>query len=247
MRSERGLETVLGVATGRTPRGVYGEWIRMRRDGRPFRNVRTVNLDELWPTERGDSRSFRAWMDRALFRPLGLDRTRTSVPDGSVPRAGVRGECAAYERSIRRAGGIDLQILGIGRNGHVGFNEPGSSVRSRTRLVRLAPSTRRALARDFGSSARSLARLRTRSHAVGVPRFALTMGVATILEARAIVAMAFGREKASIVRRALEGPITPRVPASFLRLHPRTLFVLDQAAAARLRRGGARRPPRGGG
>jgi glucosamine-6-phosphate deaminase len=206
---------VLGLATGDTPSGVYRELARLRsQEGLDFDRVRTFNLDEyldLLPDHPG---SLARWMRERVFEPLGIPSANRHVP--AVDPGG-----AAYERSIREAGGIDLLILGIGRNGHIGFNEPGSPRESRTREVRLHVWTREDAASVFGGIA-------------DVPDRAITMGIATILEARRIRVLAFGSRKAPIVRRALEGSIDAEVPASFLRGHPDLRIWLDPDAAAEL-------------
>jgi glucosamine-6-phosphate deaminase len=162
-------------------------------------------------------------MHAHLFDHVDIPRENTHLPDGSVPVAGAEAHCAEYERMIESAGGIDLQVLGIGRTGHIGFNEPGSARRSRTRRVTLDPLTRRDASGDFGG-------------VENTPRYAITMGVRTILEARRIVLMAWGQHKAEVVRAAVEGPVTAQVTASFLQEHDQVRFVMDQAAAGALTR-----------
>ncbi len=216
-------DAVLGLATGRSPIAVYAELLRLHHEeGLDFGRVVTFNLDEYRGLAPDDPRSFRAFMRARLFEPAGFDPARTHVPDGAVPDAELESACAAYERAIAGAGGLDLQILGIGRNGHVGFDEPGSPADSRTRSVALAPETRADAAGAFGSLD-------------AVPRAAITMGIATILSARRIRVLAFGATKADAVCAALTGPVGPDVPASFLRRHRDVRFFVDEAAAARLR------------
>ncbi len=221
-RATAGQQAVLGLATGSTPLGVYRELIRMHKEeGLDFTNVVTFNLDEYYPMESTRLQSYRQWMQHVLFDQINIPRDQTHVPDGTVPRHQVNEFCEHYEQLIQEAGGIDLQILGIGRTGHIGFNEPGSTVDSRTRLVTLDPVTRKDAASDFFGEQ-------------NVPQQAITMGVGTILAARRIVTMAFGEHKSSIIRRAVEGRMTEEIAASFLQTHGNTQFVIDEAAAAEL-------------
>lgn len=223
-KASRGERAVLGLATGSTPIGVYEHLVRLHREqGLSFANVETFNLDEYHPMAPEDIQSYRRFMREHLFDHVDIDPTRTHLPDGSIPVEQVPGFCEGYERRIREAGGIDLQILGIGRTGHIGFNEPGSSRQSRTRLITLDRVTRRDAASDFFGE-------------WNVPRKAITMGVGTILEARRILLLAFGEHKAAIVARAVEGEMTPAVAASFLQRHAGASFVLDTASAAELTR-----------
>lgn len=210
---------VFGLATGASPLGVYAELVRRHREeGLRFAGCTTFNLDEYWPLAAEHPQSFRQFMRRHLIGAIDLPAGRFHCPDGAAAEPRLPAACAAYEAAIAAAGGIDWQLLGIGRNGHIGFNEPGSPADSRTRRIDLSPETRADAAADFGSLD-------------AVPRQAITMGVATILQARRIVLLAFGAKKREIVRRALEGPLGPDVPASFLRRHPDVTFVLDRAAA----------------
>lgn len=223
-RAAEGRRAVLGLATGSTPLGVYGELVRLHREeGLSFANVTTFNLDEYWPMNPDELQSYRRFMNEHLFDLVDIDPAETHVPDGTTAREEVRAFCAAYEQAIAEAGGIDLQILGIGRTGHVGFNEPGSPRDSRTRLITLDRVTRADAASDFFGE-------------WNVPRKAITMGVGTILDARRIILMAYGEHKAPIVRRAVEEGVTPSVAASFLQDHPDARMVLDEAAAAELTR-----------
>ncbi|HEX5075148.1 MAG TPA: glucosamine-6-phosphate deaminase [Gemmatimonadaceae bacterium] len=219
-----GERTVLGLATGSTPIGVYRELIRMHREeGLSFRGVTTFNLDEYYPM-RGDSiHSYRRFMWENLFSQIDIDPRSVHIPRGDVAREDIDDECRRYEDAIARAGGIDFQILGIGKTGHIGFNEPGSGAESRTRLAVLDAVTRRDAAADFFGED-------------FVPREALTMGIATILEAREIAILATGEHKAPIVQRAVEGEIDVEVAATFLQNHPNTTFYVDRAAAAELTR-----------
>jgi glucosamine-6-phosphate deaminase len=215
---------VLGLATGSTPLGLYAELVRMHREeGLSFSNVITFNLDEYYPIQPSNPRSYRSFMQAHLFDHVDLAPTNTHVLDGTVPPAVLDAHCRDYEEAIRTAGGIDFQVLGIGRTGHIGFNEPGSPRRSRTRMVTLDSLTRRDAAGDFGGEENT-------------PRQAITMGVKTILEASRVVLMAWGQHKADIVRAAAEGPVTPQITASFLQEHEQVHFVIDRAAAGALTR-----------
>ena len=220
IRSKSGKPTVLGLATGSTPLPLYAELIRLHREEQlSFRSVITFNLDEyegLGPTH---PQSYRFFMEENLFRHLDIPAANIHIPDGLTKDA-VR-NCADYEAAIRAAGGIDLQILGIGRTGHVGFNEPPSDADSRTRWVHLDEVTRRDNSVFFGDL--SL-----------VPQGALTMGVATILEARRIELIAFGEAKADIVARAIKEAPSADCPATWLQRHPACTFHLDAAAAKSL-------------
>ena len=223
-RAAAGQQTVLGLATGSTPVGVYDELIRLHREeGVSFRTVVTFNLDEYWPIKPDALQSYHRFMREHLFDHLDIPAANIHIPDGSLPRDRVAAACVRYEEQIREAGGIDLQILGIGRTGHIGFNEPGSALESRTRLITLDSVTRSDAASDFFGE-------------WNVPRQAITMGVGTILDARRIVLLAFGEHKAPIVRKAVEEPPCSHVSASALQQHPDARFVLDRAAAARLTR-----------
>jgi glucosamine-6-phosphate deaminase len=223
-RAAAGRPAVLGLATGSTPIGVYRELIRLHREqGLSFRQVLCFNLDEYYPMDPGSLHSYHRFMWENLFSHLDLPRENVAIPRGDLPRAEAEAECPRYEAAIRAAGGIDLQLLGIGRTGHIGFNEPGSGLESRTRLITLDLVTRKDAAADFFGE----------EH---VPREAITMGVATILEAREILLLATGEHKAPIVRRAVEGEVDHEVAATFLQRHPMVTFYLDQAAAAGLTR-----------
>ena len=219
-----GRRPVLGLATGSTPVGVYRELIRLHKEeGLSFRGVVTFNLDEYYPMPPDSIHSYHRFMWENLFRHIDIDPADVHIPRGDVPRDQVPARCAEYEAAIKAAGGIDFQLLGIGKTGHIGFNEPGSGAKSRTRLVTLDTITRRDAAGDFFGEPY-------------VPREAVTMGVATILEAREIAILATGEHKAAIVRRAVEGEIDTEVAATFLQRHPATSFYLDGPAAAELTR-----------
>ncbi len=222
-RAREGRSAVLGLATGSTPIGVYRELIRLHREGLSFRTVVTFNLDEYYPMGPESLHSYHRFMWENLFSHLDIPRANVHIPRGDVPRERVDEECRRYEEAIRAAGGIDLQILGIGRTGHIGFNEPGSGLESRTRLITLDLVTRKDAAADFFGDE-------------NVPREAVTMGVATILEAREIAILATGEHKAEIVRRAVEGEVDHEVAATFLQQHGNTTFYVDPPAAAALTR-----------
>jgi glucosamine-6-phosphate deaminase len=223
-RNAAGAMAVLGLATGSTPVGVYRELVRLHREeGLSFRRVITFNLDEYWPMEPESIHSYHRFMWEHLLGQVDIDPANVHLPDGQAPRDRAAAGGEGYEAAIRAAGGIDFQLLGIGKTGHIGFNEPGSGLRSRTRLVTLDAVTRRDAAPDFFGEE-------------NVPREAITMGVATILEAREIAILATGEHKADIVRRAVEGAVDTEVAATFLQQHPGTTFYLDEAAAAALTR-----------
>jgi glucosamine-6-phosphate deaminase len=223
-RQAAGRAVVLGLATGSTPVPFYRELIRLHREeGLSFGNVTTFNLDEYYGLERSHRESYSQFMRDQLFDHIDIPAEQIHVPDGTVPLDRVYESCVAYEAKIEAAGGLDLQILGIGRTGHIGFNEPGSSRDSQTRMITLDRVTRQDAAADFLG-------------VQNVPRFAITMGVGTILKARRIVLMAWGENKAGIVRDAVEGAVTDQVSASFLQEHPNATFLIDGAAASRLTR-----------
>lgn len=223
-RAREGRNVVLGLATGSTPTGVYDELIRLhKQENLSFKNVITFNLDEYYPMQPDNLQSYVRFMREHLFDHIDIEPNNWHVPDGTVPREKVAEHCADYERMIEKAGGIDYQILGIGRTGHIGFNEPGSPIDSRTRLITLDKVTRMDAASDFFGE-------------WNVPRKGLTMGVGSILAARQIVLIAFGEHKAPIIKRAVEGEVSPSVAASFLQQHPNARIVLDSAAAAELTR-----------
>ncbi len=223
-RVAEGHACVLGLATGSTPTGIYTELVRMHReDGLSFRNVITFNLDEYYPMQPEQLQSYVRFMNEHLFDHVDIPADNVHVPDGTIPVDDVTEYCRGYEQKIMDAGGIDIQILGIGRTGHIGFNEPGSDHRSRTRLITLDSVTRTDAASDFFG-------------AKNVPRRAITMGVGTILAARHIFILAFGENKAQVVLRTIEGDPSPAVPATYLQGHDSVEFLLDQSAAASLTR-----------
>ncbi|MBW3630270.1 MAG: glucosamine-6-phosphate deaminase [Gemmatimonadetes bacterium] len=223
-RNAEGRNAVLGLATGSTPIGVYRELIRLHREeGLDFTKVITFNLDEYYPMAPDSIHSYQRYMWENLFDHINIQPENVHIPRGDLPRDEVETYTADYEQAIAEAGGIDFQILGIGKTGHIGFNEPGSGVQSRTRLVALDTVTRRDAAADFFGED-------------SVPTEAITMGVATILGAREVALIATGEHKARIVQRAAEGEIDPDVAATYLQNHPNATFYVDAAAAAELTR-----------
>ena len=208
---------VLGLPTGRTPIALYDELSRLGAD---FSEATTFNLDEFFGIPPSHPGSFRQFMEQHLFSRVNINRDRIHFLDGTAPDPDE--ECVRYEREIDKAGGLDLQVIGIGTNGHIGFNEPGRELQARTHRVTLLPDTKRSNAPLFGGDP------------ANVPAEALSMGMATILQARRIVLLATGRSKASCVERLLNGPVTPELPASFLQLHRDVDIMLDEAAAEKL-------------
>jgi len=215
---------VLGLATGSTPLGIYRELIRRHQAGEvDFAHVVAFNLDEYYPMGPDNPHSYHRYMWENFFEHVNIPRDQVHIPAGETPRERVAEACAAYERAIAVAGGIDFQLLGIGQSGHIGFNEPGSTADSATRLVMLDTITRKAAAADFFGED-------------NVPREAITMGVATILAAKEVALIATGEHKAAIIRRAVEGEPSPDIAATFLQGHANTTVYLDVAAAADLTR-----------
>ncbi|MCP5523964.1 MAG: glucosamine-6-phosphate deaminase [Verrucomicrobiales bacterium] len=211
---------VLGLATGRTMESVYCHLVRMHRESRlDFSLCQTFNLDEYVGLAASDANSYRHYMDELLFNEVNIDPRNTHLPDGCA--ADLDAECAAYESLIKRCGGIDVQLLGIGRAGHIGFNEPLSALMSRTRVKALAPRTLAQNAPQFDVSTR-------------MPRRAITMGVGTILESGRCLLLATGAEKAEIIAKAVEGPISSMISATALQLHPHCTVIVDEAAAGAL-------------
>lgn len=215
---------VLGLATGSTPKYLYAELVRLHKEeGLSFKNVVTFNLDEYYPIEPDALQSYNRFMKEHLFNHIDIPAENYNIPDGTVPKEQIKAYAEAYERKIETAGGIDIQILGIGNNGHIGFNEPGSHVNSHTRLVTLDNSTRLANAYEFSNMSQ-------------VPRLAITTGISTIMRAKKVILLAWGQHKAKIVRRSVEGSSTDQVPASLLQQHRNCKFVIDEQAAAELTR-----------
>jgi len=212
---------VLGLATGGTPEGCYKELVRMHKEeGLDFSQVVTFNLDEYVGLPPDHPQSYHYYMDVHLFNHVNIKRENIHIPDGMAKD--LEKHCQEYEEMIKKAGGIDLQLLGIGRNGHIGFNEPGSPFDSRTRVVELTETTRRDNARFFKSIDE-------------VPTHAVTMGLATIMEAKKIILLASGENKADAIAKAVEGPKTTMVPASILQDHPDCTFIIDKEAASKLK------------
>jgi glucosamine-6-phosphate deaminase len=223
-KQKKGEKAVLGLATGVTPIGVYNELVRLHReDGLSFKNVITFNLDEYYPMKHDAAQSYVSFMNENLFNHVDINKSNIHIPDGDLKEEYVQAYCYEYEQKINDLGGLDLQILGIGRTGHIGFNEPGSAPNSGTRLVTLADLTRSDAARDFGGKA-------------NVPTKAITMGVGTIFKARKIILMAWSKKKAPIIKKAIEGEISGDVPATYLQLSDNVEFVLDADAASDLTR-----------
>jgi len=215
-------DAVLGLATGSTPLLLYRELIRQHAAGEAdFRLVRTFNLDEYIGLAPEHAQSYHSFMWQNLFQHINIDPQNVHIPDGRA--ADVPAFCARYEEQIRAAGGIDIQVLGIGTDGHVGFNEPSSSLASRTRIKTLTVQTRRDNARYFGSEDQ-------------VPHHVITMGVGTVMDARQCLLLAFGIAKAPAIAAAVEGPITAMNPASILQMHPTAKVFLDEPAATALKR-----------
>ncbi|WP_421920749.1 glucosamine-6-phosphate deaminase [Marinifilum sp.] len=215
---------VLGLATGATPLGVYAELVRLHKEeGLSFKNVITFNLDEYYPMANESIQSYNYYMDDVLFNHIDIPRDQINVPDGEVSKEGIFKYCSDYEAKIDSFGGLDMQILGIGRTGHIGFNEPGSQLDSKTRLIMLDALTRRDAAKDFNGLNK-------------VPKAAITMGVGTIFKAKRVILMAWGEGKAPIVKKALEEGQSDSVPASYLQRHTDVQFVLDVPAAGELTR-----------
>ena len=222
-KASKGEMVVLGMATGSTPIKMYAELVRLHREeGLSFKNVITFNLDEYYPIDKAAYQSYWSFMHRNLFNHIDIDPKNIHLPNGNAPKVEMKNYCTSYEQAIETAGGIDLQILGIGQNGHIGFNEPGASILSKTRLVNLENSTRLANSYEFETITK-------------VPRLAVTMGISSILKAKKIILLAWGN-KASIVSKSVEGNVTESIPASILQQHNDCTFIIDQAASTELTR-----------
>ena len=222
-RAAKGQHCVLGMATGNTPVLLYKELVRMHREeGLSFKNVVTFNLDEYYPIHKDAYQSYWSFMHRNLFNHIDIDPANIHIPNGSWPKDEIKKYCAAYEQKLTDLGGVDLQLLGIGLNGHIGFNEPGSGQFSKTRLVNLDNTTRIANTYEFENLSK-------------VPRMALTMGISNIMQSKRILLMAWG-QKAAIVARSVEGEVTEQVPASILQQHADCTFIIDEAASTELTR-----------
>ncbi len=222
--SELGKHTVLGLATGSSPTKVYEYLVALHKnEGLSFKNVITFNLDEYYPIQPKSLQSYFRFMNEHLFDHIDIEKKNIHIPDGTLPIDQIKQACEAYENLIQHYGGIDIQILGIGRTGHVGFNEPGSSINSKTRLIRLDKVTRLDAASDFFGEE-------------SVPARAITMGVGTIMAAKKIFLLAWGEGKANIINQSIEGEITDFIPATFLQKHNNCTFIIDEAAASELTR-----------
>ncbi|TDO23430.1 glucosamine-6-phosphate deaminase [Sediminibacterium goheungense] len=222
-KQQKGEKCVLGLATGSTPISMYAELVRMHREeGLSFANVISFNLDEYYPIEKDAFQSYWSFMHRHLFDHVDIDPKNIHIPSGQWPKDEIKKYCAEYDQMIEEVGGIDLQILGIGKNGHIGFNEPGSSIHSKTRLVNLDNTTRMANAYEFQNISK-------------VPRLAVTMGISVIMKARRILLMGWGM-KGKIIALSVEADVTEQVPASILQQHDNCTFVIDEAASSELTR-----------
>jgi len=223
-KEAEGKKAVIGLATGSSPKTLYEELVRMHREeGLSFKNVITFNLDQYYPMHRDALQSYHYFMRKNLFEKTDIDPNNYHLPDGMIPKDKVKEHCLDYEKQIEAAGGLDLQILGIGTNGHIGFNEPGSSIYSKTRLITLDNSTRIANSYEFGNMSQ-------------VPRMAITMGISTIFKSKRIILMAWGQTKAPVIKKAVEEDDTEDIPASLLQNHDDCTFVIDEAAATELTR-----------
>ena len=212
---------VLGLATGNTPLQLYRNLVRMHREsGLDFSDVTSFNLDEYVGIPPAHPSSFHSYMWAHLFSSINMPRERVNIPDGMT--ADIPAACRKYEQALRSAGGVDIQVLGIGTNGHIGFNEPSSSLSSRTRIKTLTEETRLDAAAAFGGEE-------------SVPTHVITMGLGTIMDSKMCLLLAFGKKKARAVALAAEGPITAMVPGSVLQMHPRAILVLDKDAASDLK------------
>lgn len=223
-KASSGKKVVIGLATGSTPKTLYAELVRMHKEeGLSFKNVITFNLDQYYPMEADALQSYHYFMRKNLFEHTDIDPANYFLPDGMITKDKVKEHCLDYEKKIEAAGGIDLQILGIGVNGHIGFNEPGSGIYSKTRLVTLDNSTRLANAYEFGNMSQ-------------VPRMAITMGISTIMKSKKIILMAWGQTKSPMIQKAVEEDDTEDIPASLLQNHDDCEMVIDEQAASELTR-----------
>jgi glucosamine-6-phosphate deaminase len=223
-KQNKNAKCVIGLATGSTPKSLYAELVRMHREEKlSFKNVIAFNLDEYYPIDNHALQSYNRFMRSNLFDHIDINPKNIHIPNGEIKKEAIKEHCRQYERMIELAGGIDLQILGIGNNGHIGFNEPGSGIYSKTRLITLDNSTRIANSYEFPNISQ-------------VPRLALTMGISTILKSKKIILMAWGSAKAQVLKKAVEEDDTEHVPASLLQNHDDVTFIVDEAAAAELTR-----------
>lgn len=221
-KEKQGQPAVLGLATGNTPKGVYQELIRLHQnEGLSFSNVISFNLDEYYPILTEDQQSYTYFMRQYLFKHVDINSNQTHIPHTDFSEEGIAEYCQEYEDKIESLGGLDLQLLGIGRNGHIGFNEPGSSFQSKTRLVHLNSVTREDAKAAFGSMDK-------------VPQKAISIGVQTISKAKKIFLLALGERKSDIMKQAINGDVTTQIPASILQTLPQVEYVLDGDAAKKL-------------
>ncbi|HET9430295.1 MAG TPA: glucosamine-6-phosphate deaminase [Chitinophagaceae bacterium] len=223
-KQKKNEKCVLGLATGSTPKTLYAELVRLHREEKlSFKNVITFNLDEYYPIANDALQSYNRFMRVNLFDHVDIPGENINIPNGEIKKDDIKAHCLDYEKRILDAGGIDVQILGIGNNGHIGFNEPGSAIYSKTRLITLDNSTRIANAYEFANISE-------------VPRLAITMGISTIMKSRKVILMAWGPAKAPVLKKAVEEDDTEHVPASLLQNHDDVVFIVDEAAAAELTR-----------
>ena len=223
-KQQKKEKCVLGLATGSTPKTLYTELVRLHREEKlSFKNVITFNLDEYYPIDNNALQSYNRFMKTHLFDHVDINPKNIHIPNGEIKKENIKEHCKQYEKMILDAGGIDLQILGIGNNGHIGFNEPGSGIYSKTRLITLDNSTRIANAYEFANISE-------------VPRLAITMGISTILKSKKVILMAWGSAKAPVIKKAVEEDDSEQVPASLLQNHDDVTFVVDESAAAELTR-----------
>jgi len=218
---EKKSDAVLGLATGSTPIGVYKNLIQMYREKRlDFSRIRTFNLDEYLGLAPNHNQSYHYFMQENLFKHINIKPENVHIPDGNTND--ITGFCKWYESEIKKVGGIDIQLLGLGANGHIGFNEPGSSLTSKTRVKKLTKKTITDNSRFFKSPQE-------------VPQFAITMGIGTIMSAKEVVLIANGKNKADAIAKVVEGPITSMVPGSILQMHQKAFIFVDRLAGSKLK------------
>ncbi|MBP6432239.1 MAG: glucosamine-6-phosphate deaminase [Ferruginibacter sp.] len=223
-KEKEGKPCVIGLATGSSPKTLYAQLVKMHKEeGLSFKNVITFNLDQYYPMDKDALQSYHYFMRKNLFEHTDINPANYHLPDGMIAKENVKEHCLSYEQKIEEAGGLDLQILGIGTNGHIGFNEPGSGIYTKTRLTTLDNSTRLANSYEFGNMTE-------------VPRMAITMGISTILKSKKIILIAWGQAKATVIKKAVEDDDTEEVPASLLQNHDDCTFVIDETAATELTR-----------
>lgn len=223
-KQQKGEKAIMGLATGSTPKGVYQELIRLHKyEGLSFRNMITFNLDEYYPMMPIEEQSYVSFMNQNLFDHIDIEKGNIHIPDGTLSMEAIQDYCELYEQKIADFGGLDIQLLGIGRTGHIGFNEPGSIDSSKTRLVTLNDLTREDASSDFGGKEK-------------VPLQAITMGIKTITDAKEVILLALSKRKAEIIQKAIEGAISADVPATFLQKLQNIEYILDEEAASLLRK-----------